>query len=317
MGIRLFSKPLQLTLFRRRVFSGEALMSIDKGVENGLANASSSPWQFAPTRQQQLEWPKWGQYFETKGMAGRASRLALGGPPEQLYEHGLARPRRGAAAVWHEILQIWADEVFSIGTVAGVLQPVVVSNRLRNIPGKGIYNWDPGAFFGIYKPDHFWFGHTGPGREIGIGRGAPGASLSRLCGAPCTCTPPAASRNPVAGPFAPAQPLSRRLLAGVMLGYIVNRLLIMVPTLIAISIVIFTIINLPPGNYFTTYVASCRARAKPPISPRSNFSKTNMASTARFGSNTFIGWADSFTATWATRFLTICRSTKWSATACC
>jgi peptide/nickel transport system permease protein len=40
-----------------------------------------------------------------------------------------------------------------------------------------------------------------------------------------------------------------------MLGYIVNRLLIMIPTLIAISIVIFTIINLPPGNYFTTYVA--------------------------------------------------------------
>jgi len=40
-----------------------------------------------------------------------------------------------------------------------------------------------------------------------------------------------------------------------MLGYIVNRLLIMIPTMIAISIVIFTIINLPPGNYFTTYVA--------------------------------------------------------------
>jgi len=36
-----------------------------------------------------------------------------------------------------------------------------------------------------------------------------------------------------------------------MLSYIVHRILIMVPTLIAISIVIFTIINLPPGNYFT------------------------------------------------------------------
>lgn len=40
-----------------------------------------------------------------------------------------------------------------------------------------------------------------------------------------------------------------------MLNYIVHRLLIMIPTLVAISIVIFTIINLPPGNYFTTYVA--------------------------------------------------------------
>ena len=40
-----------------------------------------------------------------------------------------------------------------------------------------------------------------------------------------------------------------------MLSYIVHRILIMIPTLIAISIVIFTIINLPPGDYFSTYIA--------------------------------------------------------------
>ena len=33
----------------------------------------------------------------------------------------------------------------------------------------------------------------------------------------------------------------------------------MIPTLIAISIVIFTIINLPPGNYFTTYIAELQS----------------------------------------------------------
>jgi peptide/nickel transport system substrate-binding protein len=55
------------------------------------------------------------------------------------------------------MLDIWAEEVFTIGTVAGVLQPVVVNAKLRNVPEEGIYNWDPGAFFGIYKPDGFWF----------------------------------------------------------------------------------------------------------------------------------------------------------------
>jgi peptide/nickel transport system substrate-binding protein len=58
------------------------------------------------------------------------------------------------------MLRIWADEVYSIGTVAGVLQPIVVSAKLRNVPGDGIYNWDPGAHFGIYKPDGFWFDRT-------------------------------------------------------------------------------------------------------------------------------------------------------------
>ncbi|MGH7039077.1 MAG: ABC transporter permease [Stellaceae bacterium] len=41
--------------------------------------------------------------------------------------------------------------------------------------------------------------------------------------------------------------------------YVVHRLLVMIPTLIAISIVVFTIINLPPGNYFASYIAELQA----------------------------------------------------------
>ena len=158
IGIKLFAKPSQLTLFRRRVFSGETLMSIDKGVENGLATAAMSPWEFAPTTQQQLEWPKWGQYYETKGAAGEAPSLPSAIRLKELYEAWLAGgSQQDHAQTWKNILQVWADEVFSIGTVAGVLQPIVVNDRLRNVPEQGIYNWDPGAYFGIYKPDGFWF----------------------------------------------------------------------------------------------------------------------------------------------------------------
>ena len=42
-----------------------------------------------------------------------------------------------------------------------------------------------------------------------------------------------------------------------------HRILIMIPTLIAISIVIFTIINLPKGNYFTTYIAELQESGEP------------------------------------------------------
>src|SRR5690242_10584957 len=158
VGIKLFAKPSQLTLFRRRVFSGETLMSIDKGIENGLATAAMPPWEFAPTTQQQLEWPKWGQYYETKGAAGEPPSLPSAIRLKELYEEWLAAASdEEHTRIWYEMLQIWADEVFSIGTVAGVLQPIVVNDKLRNIPDQGIYNWDPGAYFGIYKPDGFWF----------------------------------------------------------------------------------------------------------------------------------------------------------------
>ena len=39
-----------------------------------------------------------------------------------------------------------------------------------------------------------------------------------------------------------------------MLTHIVHRLLIMIPTLLAISLIIFVIIQLPPGDYFESYI---------------------------------------------------------------
>src|SRR3954469_23257368 len=47
-----------------------------------------------------------------------------------------------------------------------------------------------------------------------------------------------------------------------MLGYLVHRILIMIPTLIAISIIIFVIIQLPPGDYFSTYIAELQSQGE-------------------------------------------------------
>ncbi|MBD9389362.1 ABC transporter permease [Rhizobium sp. CG4] len=44
-----------------------------------------------------------------------------------------------------------------------------------------------------------------------------------------------------------------------MLRYILGRILFMIPTLILISMLVFTIIELPPGDYFESYVAEVRA----------------------------------------------------------
>ncbi len=47
-----------------------------------------------------------------------------------------------------------------------------------------------------------------------------------------------------------------------MLGYLVHRILIMIPTLIAISMLIFIIIHLPPGDYFSTYIAELQSQGE-------------------------------------------------------
>jgi peptide/nickel transport system substrate-binding protein len=157
VGIKLYTKPSQREVLRNRVFSGEALMSVWSGFDNGIPTPDMDPDELAPTSQQQLQWPRFGQYFETRGKSGEAPDI-----PEAVELLKLRREWRAAAAseererVWHRMLEIHAEQQFVIGVVCGVLQPVVARAALRNVPEKGIYNWDPGAFFGIYRPETFW-----------------------------------------------------------------------------------------------------------------------------------------------------------------
>ena len=47
-----------------------------------------------------------------------------------------------------------------------------------------------------------------------------------------------------------------------MLTYTARRVLIMIPTLLAISVITFIIIQLPPGDYLSTYIAELQAQGE-------------------------------------------------------
>ncbi len=158
IGVKLVARSSQRDVFRSRVFSGHTIMSVWTGLENGVPTSSMSPWELAPTRQSQLQWPMWGQYFATEGRAGEkpddpgAGRLA-----ELMMAWKRSTSKQERTEIWHRMLALYTDQVYSIGVINGALQPVVVSNTLKNVPEKGFYNWNPGAYFGIYMPDSFWF----------------------------------------------------------------------------------------------------------------------------------------------------------------
>jgi peptide/nickel transport system substrate-binding protein len=157
-GIKIYSRPSQREVFRNRIFAGETLMSVWTGWENGLPTPDTMPDELAPTDQQQLQWPKWGQYWQTNGKSGET--VDMDGPKEllALYRRWIrSATEEERTAIWQRMLEISADGVFTIGLVAAVPQPIVVRNTLRNVPDKGFYNWEPGAHFGIYRPDTFWF----------------------------------------------------------------------------------------------------------------------------------------------------------------
>jgi len=158
IGISVFTKPSQRAVFRNRIFSGETVMSVWSGFENGIPNAVASPATRAPTSQISYQWPKWGQYFETKGKSGEPVDMPEALRLQELYTNWLASTdNEEKEEIWMEMLNIHADQQFTIGVVGGILQPIVVKEHLKNVPEEAIFNWNPGAQFGIYHPDLFWF----------------------------------------------------------------------------------------------------------------------------------------------------------------
>jgi peptide/nickel transport system substrate-binding protein len=158
VGIKLYEKSSHRDIMRSRIFAGDAMMVISSGLENGLPTPDSSPDELAPTKQIQYQWPKWGQFVESNGQTGEFADVREAILLNRLLEKWYVAPTRDARAViWREMLSIHADQLFSIGLISGTLQPVIANKNLRNVPKKAIYNWDPGAHFGLYEPDTFWF----------------------------------------------------------------------------------------------------------------------------------------------------------------
>lgn len=158
LGIRIFSRSLQRDIHRRRFLTGETMMTISKGLNIGLATPDLNPEELAPVSPAQPNWPVWGQYTQTGGKAGEPPSLPSVKRLLELYNAWRASTNdMERESIWSEMLEIYSEEVFSIGTTREVIQPVVINSKLQNVPETGIYSWAPSSFFGVYRPDTFWF----------------------------------------------------------------------------------------------------------------------------------------------------------------
>lgn len=156
-GIGMTVRPYERSVLRNRAYAGESHMTVWSGFENGVPTPAASPDELAPVHQEFLSWPRWGQFTATRGAAGEVVDTPEGERLLQLdRDWTLAADDAARAAIWREMLDLHADQQFSIGIVSGVLQPIVVSRALRNVPESGIFGWDPGAQFGIYRLDALW-----------------------------------------------------------------------------------------------------------------------------------------------------------------
>ena len=157
IGISLFVRTSQRDVFRSRAIGGQIMMAIWSGIDNGVPTADMNPGELAPTRDDQLQWPVWGLHHVSNGEKGQAPTLPEAAELSALlgeWRSSLSTEQR--TVVWHNMLGIFTDQVFSIGIVNSTLQPVLSARRLRNVPDAGLFGFDPTSYLGVYMPDTFW-----------------------------------------------------------------------------------------------------------------------------------------------------------------
>ena len=158
IGIKLLVKPQDRDVLRNRAYAGKTMMVAWYGWNAGIPTPQNAPKELAPVDQANFTWPKWGQYYQTKGSAGEKPDL-----PEAMKLMGLfdswakATDIAERTEIWKTMLAIHAEQLFCIGTVARAPVPLVRSANLMNVPETGIYAWDPGGQLGVHRMDEFYF----------------------------------------------------------------------------------------------------------------------------------------------------------------
>lgn len=162
IGIKLLVRATQTDVLRSRIIGRKTMMVMASGLDNGIPTPDMNPKALAPTSHEQLQWTHWGIHFESGGKKGSSPEMKEAAELLDLYRQWRAAATTDARVEpWHRMLALYTDQVFSIGLVNATFQPIVVSTKLRNVPDKAFYGFDPTAYFGVYGMDTFWFDNEG------------------------------------------------------------------------------------------------------------------------------------------------------------
>jgi ABC-type dipeptide/oligopeptide/nickel transport system permease component/ABC-type transport system substrate-binding protein len=222
------------------------------------------PRSFVPVYSESHQAQGYGIWYQLGGLYGRVAdgeQGALEPPPGhplrrtmEIFDEALqATTLEEQVRIFHEALEINAEHCFTISISTPPPQPVVVQRGFRNVPKHAIIG---GAFS---MPAHagletFFF-------EQPPSDPAAAAQILREILA-ATPAPTVVDGGPV---WSSAHGVTRllrylfgslALLAVIMLGvrhpYVGRRLLLMIPTLLVVSLVVFVIVQAPPGDFVQT-----------------------------------------------------------------
>ncbi|HVU24139.1 MAG TPA: ABC transporter substrate-binding protein [Opitutus sp.] len=224
------------------------------------------PRNFVPTFGESFFAPGYGLWYRYGGLYGDPAANAIKGtiaPPPggpirremELLDQAYTAPTRAEAIEdFRAIQHIAAENVWTISIATAPPQLVVVKDGLRNVPDHAIAGTPYMTPLNTGVETYFWEQPDDSAATVAQIR----HEITHIAPMPNAQRPAAARTGAVLAT------LLRWLVAGglvaglLLLGfrhpYIGRRLLLMIPTLVIVSVLVFTVIQLPPGDFITAKI---------------------------------------------------------------
>ena len=232
-----------------------------------------SPRYFIPQNTESFYAVGWGKWYMRGGFYGSQlaadSPGAIPVPKDHPMYRAIVEFERALRSITLEgqqehmaqVLDIAADNVWTINITTPPPQPVIVDADLRNVPDNALYGAEfmTPANAGI---ELYYFEHPND---------SPGAIAdTRQALLQVTPRPGSSNATTKGGTVGSIIRWTLIAIAAVLIAMLIQkhpfvgrRLIILTPTLLVISIVIFTIIQLPPGDYLTNRIVQLQESGDP------------------------------------------------------
>lgn len=224
------------------------------------------PAMFAPPDAESYFAVRWGRWFSRGGLwdpAAVANAPEAQGPPKdhpmhrayEVYLEAQQAPTQAEQVrIFREAMRIAAENTWTINIAEAPPFLAVVNHDLHNVPDNALYSAivRTPANAGI---ETWFFGHPSHNALADTRAQIEQPGRLRRSDAGGTAASSGVPASTLIGGLAWAAVGVALLLAALRHPYIARRLAIMVPTLAVISVIVFVIIQLPPGDYLTSRLA--------------------------------------------------------------
>jgi ABC-type dipeptide/oligopeptide/nickel transport system permease component/ABC-type transport system substrate-binding protein len=275
VGVRVIPRERSNQLFNTEKF---ALMADMLTIEDGSSHNAVGGGAFMPQNGHN-EWASaWGTWYWKDGLQGNPDAVTPGSfsPPDghpileamRIYdEAGTVIDPLERRKIYEPVLDIAAENIWTLSIATPPPALMVVKKGLRNVPRNLLWGFiDTQYFNAAYPETWFWeqpqyaLGEREEiKRELEVITPRPpmmpiGTSAGSIADLAAAGQSVWGSIVRIVGWLVALAAITGLAIVAVKHPYVGRRLLIMIPTLAIISVITFTIIQLPPGNFIMAYI---------------------------------------------------------------